>query len=289
MSGLRVAFGVEDVMALRSQVLARSTALRDVRAASEADRGFVPTQSPGVGFADTLHNALKQVSAVQDRSSQKLASIALFSQLRETASRGASFKTMLDPLLELNKANPKTNALLLQLLPVATTGLHSAEELQKQFTTTLDATLQRDKGSSFAHNLAKLIRIRKIGEQTGNDDESILARTEKAVAAQDLPAAIKHLDTLSTEAKKLMAPWVRAAQEHLNAQSTLTALQLSLASDETPAREAKEEPVSEIAAEAKIEAPKTETPATETDPLPAPEAVIPDSKPDKPEEDKVAE
>ena len=32
----RIGFGVEDVMALRSQVLARSAALRDVRAASEA-------------------------------------------------------------------------------------------------------------------------------------------------------------------------------------------------------------------------------------------------------------
>lgn len=66
----RVGFGVEDVMALRSQVLARSTALRNVRAASEADRGFAPTRAPGAGFADTLYNALKQVSAVQDRSSQ---------------------------------------------------------------------------------------------------------------------------------------------------------------------------------------------------------------------------
>jgi len=66
MSGLRVGFGVEDVMALRSQVLARSAALRDVRAASEA-RG--PAQVPGAGFADTLHNALKQVNAVQEHSS----------------------------------------------------------------------------------------------------------------------------------------------------------------------------------------------------------------------------
>jgi len=63
-------FGVADVMALRSQVLARSAALRDVRAASEAGRAFAPAQAPGAGFADTLHNALKQVNAVQGRSSQ---------------------------------------------------------------------------------------------------------------------------------------------------------------------------------------------------------------------------
>jgi flagellar hook-basal body complex protein FliE len=70
MNGLRVSFGVEDVMALRSQVLSRSAALRDVRAASETARAFAPAQAPGLGFADTLHMALKQVSAVQEHSSQ---------------------------------------------------------------------------------------------------------------------------------------------------------------------------------------------------------------------------
>ncbi|MFO6430884.1 flagellar hook-basal body complex protein FliE [Erythrobacter sp. W302b] len=66
----RASFGIEDVMALRSQVLARSAALRDVRAASEAGRAFVPAQAPGSGFADTLNTALRQVSAVQEHSSQ---------------------------------------------------------------------------------------------------------------------------------------------------------------------------------------------------------------------------
>lgn len=69
MSALRVGFGIEDVMALRQKVLARSAALRDVRAASEAGPAFAPTQAPGGGFADTLMNALKQVSAVQEHSS----------------------------------------------------------------------------------------------------------------------------------------------------------------------------------------------------------------------------
>lgn len=65
----RASFGIEDVMALRASVLSRSAALRDVRSASEAGRAFAPTQTPGAGFADTLHNALKQVSAVQEHSS----------------------------------------------------------------------------------------------------------------------------------------------------------------------------------------------------------------------------
>jgi len=69
MNAVRASFGIEDVMALRSQVLARSAALRDVREASESARGLAPAKAPGAGFADTLHTALKQVSAVQDRSS----------------------------------------------------------------------------------------------------------------------------------------------------------------------------------------------------------------------------
>lgn len=71
MNGLRAAIGVEDVMALRSAVLGRNSALREVRAASEAGagvQGFAPLQAPGTGFADTLTNALRQVSAVQARS-----------------------------------------------------------------------------------------------------------------------------------------------------------------------------------------------------------------------------
>lgn len=62
MNGLNVS----GVMALREQVLARSAALREVRAASEGAQA--PVQAPGGGFADTLNNALRSVSAVQEHS-----------------------------------------------------------------------------------------------------------------------------------------------------------------------------------------------------------------------------
>ena len=69
MNSVRASFGIEDVMALRSQVLARSAALREVRAASESEQGFAPAKAPGAGFADTLNTALRQVNAVQEHSS----------------------------------------------------------------------------------------------------------------------------------------------------------------------------------------------------------------------------
>lgn len=69
MNAIRPGFGIQDVMALRQQVLSRSAALQDVRAASDGPRAEAPTPAPAAGFADTLGNALKQVNAVQQRSS----------------------------------------------------------------------------------------------------------------------------------------------------------------------------------------------------------------------------
>lgn len=58
--------GVQQVMALRQEVLARSRALQDARAAN----GNPVEQAPqtGGGFSDMLTGALENVSAVQQRS-----------------------------------------------------------------------------------------------------------------------------------------------------------------------------------------------------------------------------
>ncbi|MDJ0642333.1 MAG: flagellar hook-basal body complex protein FliE [Erythrobacter sp.] len=71
MSAIRPATGLHDVLALRQEVLARSQALKDVRAASAAEQpqSTDPTV-PASSFGDTLGNALQQVSAVQKRSSE---------------------------------------------------------------------------------------------------------------------------------------------------------------------------------------------------------------------------
>ncbi len=66
--------GVTEVLALRRDLLSRSQALRDVRAASESNPLGMPGVSdgpgtPSVDFAQTLNGALQKVSAVQHRSS----------------------------------------------------------------------------------------------------------------------------------------------------------------------------------------------------------------------------
>jgi len=66
--------GLQQVMALRQEILARSQALQEVRGTSVQGAGDVGKTSTGAtgqvaGFADTLQNAMQDVSAVQKRSS----------------------------------------------------------------------------------------------------------------------------------------------------------------------------------------------------------------------------
>lgn len=60
-------WGVADVMALRKQILSRSQALQDVRAASGIGGD---ASMPATGFADTLKDAIQGVSAVQKHSGE---------------------------------------------------------------------------------------------------------------------------------------------------------------------------------------------------------------------------
>lgn len=62
---------VSEIMSLRQELLGRSEALRDIRAASGTPETLSPRNesTPGIAFADTLNTALREVSAVQERSS----------------------------------------------------------------------------------------------------------------------------------------------------------------------------------------------------------------------------
>ncbi|MEM1052502.1 MAG: flagellar hook-basal body complex protein FliE [Pseudomonadota bacterium] len=60
--------GIHEVMALRREILARSQALQDVRIGAEVQQPVRGATGQVTGFADTLHNAMQDVSAVQKRS-----------------------------------------------------------------------------------------------------------------------------------------------------------------------------------------------------------------------------
>ena len=60
--------GIQQVMALRQEILQRSEALKEVRTGGAAETAKTGAPGQVAGFADTLDNAMKDVSAVQKRS-----------------------------------------------------------------------------------------------------------------------------------------------------------------------------------------------------------------------------
>lgn len=69
MSSIGPTTGLGEVLALRQEVLARSKALQEVRGATGTAPSSVKAPDQVGGFADALGDALKDVSAVQKRSS----------------------------------------------------------------------------------------------------------------------------------------------------------------------------------------------------------------------------
>lgn len=59
---------VNQIMALRSEVVARSQALREVQSPNDVSNAGSTAPSPAAGFAQTLQGAMQSVSAVQQRS-----------------------------------------------------------------------------------------------------------------------------------------------------------------------------------------------------------------------------
>lgn len=62
------ASGIQDIMALRQQIMERSQLLQQVKT-PEATQGTTPTGGEGGSFTDTLKGALESVNATQQKSS----------------------------------------------------------------------------------------------------------------------------------------------------------------------------------------------------------------------------
>ncbi|MFC0683333.1 flagellar hook-basal body complex protein FliE [Novosphingobium clariflavum] len=64
--------GIQQIMAMRQQIIQRSDLLQQIHAAQESTQtgtasGSIPLDSPANGFAQSLHNALDGVNGVQSR------------------------------------------------------------------------------------------------------------------------------------------------------------------------------------------------------------------------------
>lgn len=145
------------------------------------------------------------------------ATIAL-SDLIRLSDSGRPFSGQLDLLKGLLPDAPEIK----QLAPYAANGVPTEAALAARFDAAADASLAADRranaGSWFARlwqNITGLVSMRRLGNASGNDAESRLARAGNLIAAHDLAGAMTEMRALPPEARKAAADWMKDADARL--------------------------------------------------------------------------
>lgn len=174
---------------------------------------------------DALKADLEKLKSADQR---YLRSIILISQLQDAIRSGRPFASELSALTILR---PDMKEILSPLSDASSTGIATLAHLQEQFSRTIAPALAAHSNEkSLSQNLRSLITIRKIGEaQTGNDDQSVIARAEAKLAKGDVAAALQETSTLSPHALQNFSAWQERAKRYLTAQATIAALQNQIA------------------------------------------------------------
>lgn len=159
------------------------------------------------------------------------ATIALSEVIRLSDS-GRPFAGQLDLLKGLLPDAPEIK----QLAPYAATGVPTEAVLAEQFNAAADAAMAADREASangwFARQwqrLTGLVAVRRIGNASGNDTESRLARAGNLVAAHDLAGAMTEMRALPPEARKAAGDWMRQAEARLAVSGKASAIAARLA------------------------------------------------------------
>lgn len=175
----------------------------------------------------------EQVNDLRLNNARQLAALTSFHALKESISRGEPYAARLAQLTQAADGNAAAQEQLSILQPYADKGVATLSVLRTQFDSIApQALMAGSQEGTLASNLHKLVRIRKVGEQPGNDDEAVIARAETRLTDGELDAAIKELAQLSPPAVAVFAPWAGKAQEVVRVRNALDALQLSLAQDD---------------------------------------------------------
>lgn len=138
------------------------------------------------------------------------------------------------PLAELSAATGAQAPAV--LIENAAMGVATLVELQKQFPdaarAALAAALPTTAGSGIGEKLTVFLRTqvgaRSLQAREGDDPDAVLSRTEAAVVAGDLAAALGELATLPGEGQAAMALWLDQAKIRIDTLNAARALAQSL-------------------------------------------------------------
>ncbi|MBY0355213.1 MAG: hypothetical protein K2Q12_05730, partial [Rickettsiales bacterium] len=140
-------------------------------------------------------------------------------------------------LLNMDGLDGESYAALGTLQGISEEGMPSSLELKKQFNRSLQDYLSREvsptqSGGLWADmrdRLGSLVHVRKVGAQhRGDDDASIIARSEAFIETQALDKAVKEMAMLSGDAAPHFHQWRMQARQRLKTLATFKTLEQRL-------------------------------------------------------------
>ncbi len=170
----------------------------------------------------SLDQAAKAAQAAQAASSARGRAVRLAilaAALNAAVDRGAPYAPELNAVKPLAPPNA-----LAPLEPFAASGLPSADALARELSDLLPRLQQTgstgETGSildKLQANASRLVRIRPVTEQPGDDPRAVLARIEVKAAQSDIGGALAEAGKLPPEQRAAAEPWMRKAQARMAA------------------------------------------------------------------------
>ena len=178
-----------------------------------------------------LEAKTSQNAEISKKADNKVAIMVAFGQLHEAIYHGSAYNSQLEQLKNLTGLEQNVQEIIAKLEQNSQAGITLEPDLTKQFEPLVKQVMTAQNPSWVKNAAQKLVIIRRIGKQDGADDESILARAEENLNANQpaLDKAVAELEKLSPSAKQVFAPWIASANNTLETKNNLYKLQTTLA------------------------------------------------------------
>jgi uroporphyrinogen-III synthase len=192
----------------------------------------------------SLQNQLETVAVAGASSQAQTAGSATLAlavlQLRDAVRSSAPFAAELQAVRDLAASPAFANGAdmgeaIALLAPYAHTGLPALAKLKADFPLTARAIVAQGKGAAdedwlagVKRRISGLISVRPIGSVEGEGPAAMVARAEAALAADDLPGAVRELSALPDPAAAAAGDWLAGAEGQLAARTALTQLSRGL-------------------------------------------------------------
>jgi hypothetical protein len=204
---------------------AATAAAQKADAATRALQESSDKQSAALDAVSKRLDALDRVAkATQDKvanesGADKAARFALAClALQDSVTRGAPYAAELAAVKTLgadDKALAALAAFAASGLPSDATMAGELRILRPKLAAAAGAATHRPDGfvARIEASAARLVRIRRVGEPSGNEPSAVLARLDAALARDNIDAAAAELGKLPNDARAAAAPWLKTFSE----------------------------------------------------------------------------